>query len=56
MRKCLSTSNHIVQAVARHTVIITLLVVAADYETDEHSHSMAIQVENWCQVKERLLY
>jgi len=30
--------------------------VTAGYEADEYSYSMAIQVENWCQVKERLMY
>jgi len=30
--------------------------VTADYEADEYGYSMAVQVENWCQVKERLMY
>jgi len=31
------------------------LSVNADHEADEYSYSLAIQVENWCQVKKRFV-
>jgi len=36
--------------------VITWVIVSADYERNKHCHCLAVQAENWCQVKERLVF